>query len=55
MAAPPNRFGETLSDERIRGGAFIGPDGRTLTPGYAVENADMRLFGGAQVRLRGCP
>jgi hypothetical protein len=28
MAAPPRVFGETLAHEHIRGGAFVGPDGR---------------------------
>ena len=48
MAAPPERFGETLADEHIRGGTFVGEDGRPLPAREAVPNADMRLFGGAQ-------
>ena len=49
VAAPPDRFGETLSDEHIRGGAFVGPDNRPLGgDGGQLPNAHMRLFGGAQ-------
>jgi hypothetical protein len=52
MAAPPERFGETLADEHIRGGTFVGDDGRPLPAREAVPNADMRLFGGAQYHRR---
>ena len=56
MAAPPERFGETLADEHVRGGTFVGEDGRPLAvrPGSGggspggIANAEMRLFGGAQ-------
>lgn len=48
MAAPPERFGETLADEHIRGGTFVGDDGRPLPAREPVPNAEMRLFGGAQ-------
>ena len=48
MAAPPRVFGETLPHEHIRGGTFVGADGRPLSPAGGVPNADMRLFGGAQ-------
>ena len=49
VSAPPDRFGETLTDEHIRGGAFIGPDGGPITVDVAaLPNAQMRLFGGAQ-------
>lgn len=48
VAAPPDRFGETLSDEHIRGGAFVGPDNRPLGGDAQLPNAHMRLFGGAQ-------
>lgn len=48
VAAPPDRFGETLGDEHIRGGAFVGPDNRPLTVDAQLPNAHMRLFGGAQ-------
>ncbi|KAK9850978.1 hypothetical protein WJX84_009933 [Apatococcus fuscideae] len=48
VAAPPERFGETLADEHIRGGAFVGPDGKTLPVFEGLPNAHMRLFGGAQ-------
>lgn len=49
MAAPPRVFGETLAHEHIRGGAFVGPDGRpNAAAAEDVPNGDMRLFGGAQ-------
>lgn len=49
VSAPPDRFGETLTDEHIRGGAFIGPDGSPiLVEDSVLPNAHMRLFGGAQ-------
>ncbi|KAL0045566.1 hypothetical protein WJX82_010232 [Trebouxia sp. C0006] len=48
VAAPPERYGETLADEHIRGGAFVGPDGKTLPVPENLPNAHMRLFGGAQ-------
>ncbi|KAL9329135.1 hypothetical protein ACSQ67_004138 [Phaseolus vulgaris] len=54
VVAPPDKFGETLQDERINGGAFIGSDGVQfphklipLTYPY-TQNASMRLYGGAQ-------
>ena len=48
VAAPPERFGETLQDEHIRGGAFVGPDSRPLAVSENLPNCHMRLFGGAQ-------
>ena len=49
VSAPPDRFGETLTDEHIRGGAFIGPDGSPIgIDDTRLPNAHMRLFGGAQ-------
>lgn len=48
VAAPAERFGETLSDEHVRGGAFVGPDGATLSLSGPLPNANMRLYGGAQ-------
>lgn len=48
VSAPPERFGETLADEHIRGGAFVLGDGKAVTLPEAVANAHMRLFGGAQ-------
>jgi GTPase SAR1 family protein len=49
MAAPPRVFGETLAHEHIRGGAFVGQDGRPVELAYLdVPNGEMRLFGGAQ-------
>lgn len=48
VAASPDRFGETLADEHIRGGTFVGPDGKPLNVAEVLPNAHMRLFGGAQ-------
>jgi hypothetical protein len=48
VAAPPERFGETLSDEHIRGGAFVGPDSKQVAVADQLPNSHMRLFGGAQ-------
>lgn len=48
VAAPADRFGETLADEHVRGGAFVLPDGRPLAPPRDLANAHMRLYGGAQ-------
>eukprot|EP00249_Psilotum_nudum_P012773 c23975_g1_i1 orf=519-3485(+) len=47
VVAPPEKFGETLQDERVHGGAFIGSDGLQL-PSKHMPNAGMRLYGGAQ-------
>ncbi|KAL5787635.1 hypothetical protein ACOSP7_004584 [Xanthoceras sorbifolium] len=47
VVAPPDKFGETLQDERINGGTFIGTDG-LLFPHKLIPNAGMRLYGGAQ-------
>ncbi|KAK9697159.1 hypothetical protein RND81_08G019000 [Saponaria officinalis] len=47
IIAPPDKFGETLQDERLHGGAFIGPDGLQFPP-KLIPNAGMRLYGGAQ-------
>ncbi|GMH03122.1 hypothetical protein Nepgr_004961 [Nepenthes gracilis] len=47
VVAPPDKFGETLQDERTNGGAFIGPDGLQF-PHKLIPNAGMRLYGGAQ-------
>ncbi|GAQ80690.1 dynamin family protein [Klebsormidium nitens] len=47
VAAPTERFGEALQDERIIGGAFSGFDGNQL-PQKFIPNANMRLYGGAQ-------
>ena len=41
-------FGETLSHEHIRGGAFVSNDGRPVNSENPIPNAEMRLFGGAQ-------
>ena len=49
VAAPPERFGETLADEHLKGGAFVSGDGAQLPVLPAsLPNANMRLFGGAQ-------
>ncbi|KAJ0027645.1 hypothetical protein Pint_36565 [Pistacia integerrima] len=47
VVAPPDKFGETLQDERTNGGTFIGTDGIQL-PHKLIPNAGMRLYGGAQ-------
>lgn len=47
VVAPPERFGETLQDERVNGGAFLGPDGVQI-PYKLMPNGGMRLYGGAQ-------
>lgn len=47
VVAPPERFGETLQDERVHGGAFLGPDGVQI-PYKLMPNGGMRLYGGAQ-------
>ncbi|KAI6701679.1 hypothetical protein NL676_016003 [Syzygium grande] len=47
VVAPPDKFGETLQDERTNGGAFIGTDGLQF-PQKFIPNAGMRLYGGAQ-------
>ncbi|KAM7252078.1 hypothetical protein ACFE04_023961 [Oxalis oulophora] len=47
VVAPPEKFGETLLDERVNGGAFIGVDGLQF-PHKLIPNAGMRLYGGAQ-------
>ncbi|KAH9752237.1 Dynamin-like protein ARC5 [Citrus sinensis] len=47
VVAPPDKFGETLQNERINGGAFVGTDGLQF-PHKLIPNAGMRLYGGAQ-------
>ncbi|XP_065870181.1 dynamin-like protein ARC5 [Euphorbia lathyris] len=47
VVAPPDKFGETLLDERTNGGAFISTDGLQFPP-KLIPNAGMRLYGGAQ-------
>lgn len=47
VVAPPDKFGETLQDERINGGAFVASDGVQF-PHKLIPNAGMRLYGGAQ-------
>ncbi|KAG1369941.1 dynamin-like protein ARC5 [Cocos nucifera] len=47
VVAPPDKFGETLQDERTNGGTFIGTDSLQL-PHKMMPNAGMRLYGGAQ-------
>ncbi|KAK9929596.1 hypothetical protein M0R45_026690 [Rubus argutus] len=47
VVAPPDKFGETLQDERTNGGAFISSDGLQF-PHKLIPNAGMRLYGGAQ-------
>ncbi|XP_013608367.1 dynamin-like protein ARC5 isoform X2 [Brassica napus] len=47
VVAPPDKFGETLQDERTQGGSFVGTDGLQF-PHKLIPNAGMRLYGGAQ-------
>ncbi|XP_021896544.1 dynamin-like protein ARC5 isoform X2 [Carica papaya] len=47
VVAPPEKFGETLQDERTNGGAFVGTDGLQFSH-KLIPNAGMRLYGGAQ-------
>ncbi|RLN30736.1 dynamin-like protein ARC5 [Panicum miliaceum] len=47
VVAPPDKFGETLINERINGGTFIGSENFQL-PNKMMPNAGMRLYGGAQ-------
>ncbi|XP_051138080.1 dynamin-like protein ARC5 [Andrographis paniculata] len=47
VIAPPDKFGETLQDERVHGGAFTSADGLQF-PHKLIPNAGMRLYGGAQ-------
>ncbi|KAJ6817239.1 dynamin-like protein ARC5 isoform X1 [Iris pallida] len=47
VVAPPDKFGETLQDERSNGGTFTGTEGLQL-PHKMVPNGGMRLYGGAQ-------
>ncbi|KAL8205812.1 hypothetical protein R6Q57_009363 [Mikania cordata] len=47
VVAPPDKFGETLQDERVNGGALISIDGSQF-PHKLIPNAGMRLYGGAQ-------
>ncbi|KAJ1402278.1 P-loop containing nucleoside triphosphate hydrolase [Sesbania bispinosa] len=47
VVAPPDKFGETLQDERINGGAFVGADGVQFSH-KLIPNAGMHLYGGAQ-------
>jgi hypothetical protein len=44
MAAPPRVFGETLAHEHIRGGAFVGPDGRPMeSAGRGLHSSTSQL------------
>ncbi|KAI4296319.1 hypothetical protein L6164_036287 [Bauhinia variegata] len=47
VVAPPDKFGETLQDERTNGGTFVSTDGVQF-PYKLIPNAGMRLYGGAQ-------
>ena len=40
VAAPPERFGETLADEHIRGGAFVGPDNKPVVVHEHLPNGE---------------
>jgi hypothetical protein len=45
--APAARFGETLAEERAKGGSFSPPDA-TAVPSPRLTHEDLRLYGGAQ-------
>ncbi|CAK9236168.1 unnamed protein product [Sphagnum tenellum] len=47
VAAPVEKFGETLQDERVHGGTFVSTDSLQM-PFKQIPNAGMRLYGGAQ-------
>jgi hypothetical protein len=47
-SAPAARFGETLQEEHIRGGAFAAADSAAQKAALEMSNAGMRLYGGAQ-------
>ncbi|TVU51148.1 hypothetical protein EJB05_02556 [Eragrostis curvula] len=47
VVAPPDKFGETLINERINGGTYTGSENFQL-PNKMMPNAGMRLYGGAQ-------
>lgn len=47
VVAPPDKFGETLVNERINGGTFTGSENFQL-PNKMMPNGGMRLYGGAQ-------
>ncbi|KAL6641788.1 hypothetical protein ACP70R_019969 [Stipagrostis hirtigluma subsp. patula] len=47
VVAPPDKFGETLVNERVNGGTFTGSENFQL-PNKMMPNAGMRLYGGAQ-------
>lgn len=50
--APAARFGETLDEERTKGGSFFAscdPQAPAATPrSSTLPNGDLRLYGGAQ-------
>ncbi|GLI59277.1 hypothetical protein VaNZ11_001126 [Volvox africanus] len=48
VAAPADKWGETLAEEHARGGAFASSHGRSLPMQESVPNSSMRLYGGAQ-------
>ncbi|GLC37302.1 hypothetical protein PLESTF_000486000 [Pleodorina starrii] len=48
VAAPADKWGETLAEEHTRSGAFASSHGRSLPLQEAVPNSSMRLYGGAQ-------
>lgn len=47
VVASPEKYGESLQDERLQGGVIVSPDGLQM-PHKHVPNATMRLYGGAQ-------
>lgn len=47
--APAARFGETLDEERTKGGSFFASSDPTATPRNSnLPNGGLRLYGGAQ-------
>ncbi|GIL71330.1 hypothetical protein Vretimale_2679 [Volvox reticuliferus] len=48
VAAPADKWGETLAEEHARGGVFSSSHGRSLPMQESVPNSSMRLYGGAQ-------
>jgi hypothetical protein len=47
-SVPATRFGETLQEEHVRGGAFAAMDRASQELALGMTNAGMRLYGGAQ-------
>lgn len=50
VAVSAEKYGETLADERLKCGAFVGEDQLPLIPAEGVPNAPLRLYGGAALQ-----